>query len=115
MIVATSYPDLLICYNEIISKALSLLQPNRFACFVVGDIRSPKGPYRNFVSDTIAVFGHAGAQLYNEAILITAIGSLPIRVGKMFGAGRKLGKTHQNVLVFVKGDWREATRACGEL
>ena len=51
--------------------------------------------------------------LYNEAILVTAVGSLPIRVGRQFSAGRKLGKTHQNVLVFVKGDWRKATAACG--
>ena len=51
--------------------------------------------------------------LYNEAILVTAVGSLPIRVGKQFSSGRKLGQTHQNVLVFVKGDPRKATTACG--
>ena len=44
---------------------------------------------------------------------MTAVGSLPIRVGKQFESGRKLGKTHQNVLVFVKGDPRKATQACG--
>ena len=42
--------------------------------------------------------------LYNEAILVTAVGSLPIRVAKQFAGYRKLGKTHQNVLVFFKGD-----------
>ena len=36
-----------------------------------------------------------------------------IRVGRQFEAGRKLGKTHQNVLVFVKGDPRKATEWCG--
>ena len=40
-------------------------------------------------------------------------GSLPIRAGKQFLASRKLGKTHQNVLVFVKGDPKKATQACG--
>jgi hypothetical protein len=34
-------------------------------------------------------------------------------VGKQFSSGRKLGKTHQNVLVFIKGDPRKATAACG--
>jgi hypothetical protein len=29
--------------------------------------------------------------------------------------GRKVGKTHQNVLVFVKGDWRKATEYCGAI
>jgi len=61
-----------------------------------------------------------GMELYNEAILVTAVGSLPIRVGRQFDAARKLGKTHQNVLVFVKGDPRKATDAiglveCGEI
>ena len=40
----------------------------------------------------------------NEAVLITAVGSLPIRAGRAFEASRKLGKTHQNVLVFYNGE-----------
>jgi hypothetical protein len=38
---------------------------------------------------------------------------LPIRAGKQFVASRKLGRTHQSVLVFLKGDPRRATEACG--
>jgi hypothetical protein len=94
-----------------------MLRADRFACFIVGDVREPAagGCYRNFVSATIAAFEAAGARLYNEAILITPAGSLPIRAGKQFSASRKLGKTHQNVLVFCKGDPRRAVRACGEV
>ena len=51
----------------------------------------------------------------DSAILVTAVGSLPIRTGRQFTAGRKLGRTHQSVLVFVKGDPRRATEACGEV
>ena len=80
---------------------------------MVGDIRDTQGLYRGFVSDTIAAFRDAGAGLYNEAILVTQAGSLPIRVGKGFEISRKLGKTHQHVLVFVKGDPKRATAACG--
>jgi hypothetical protein len=100
-------------YRGIIAKAVAMLKPDRFACFVVGDVRDKKGLYRNFVSDTVAAFQDAGAMLYNEAILVTSVGSLPIRVGRQFEAGRKLGKTHQNVLVFIKGDAKKATQACG--
>ncbi len=100
-------------YRAIIAGAVRRLRANRFACFVVGDVRDKKGMYRNFVSDTITAFHDAGAHLYNEAILVTAVGSLPIRVGKQFDSGRKLGKTHQNVLVFVNGDPKKATAACG--
>lgn len=102
-------------YRAIIGGAVDRLKEDRFACFVVGDVRASDGNYRNFVSDTIAAFRAAGAELYNEAILVTALGSLPIRASHQFEAGRKLGKTHQNVLVFVKGDWRAATEACGDI
>ena len=51
--------------------------------------------------------------LAHELKVWLLIGSLPIRVGKQFTATRKLGKTHQNVLVFVKGDPQKATEACG--
>lgn len=100
-------------YRQIIAGAVAKLKQDRFACFVVGDFRDRNGNYRNFVSDTIAAFEAAGAKLYNEAILVTAAGSLPIRAGKQFTASRKLGKTHQNVLVFVKGDGKKAAKACG--
>lgn len=109
------YPDFLEAYREIIARSVSMLRPNRFACFVVGDVRDRHGMYLNFVSDTIAAFQDAGARLYNEAILITPAASLAIRVGKQFSVSRKLGKTHQNVLVFVKGDPRAATDACGDV
>lgn len=107
------YSAFLEAYRVIVAKAVALLAPNRFACFVVGDVRDPKGFYRNFPGHTIQAFEDAGARLYNEAILVTAVGSLPIRVGKQFTAARKMGKTHQNVLVFCKGDPRKATAACG--
>jgi hypothetical protein len=109
-----SYSEFRPAYFEIIAKACTLLKDDRFACFVVGDIRDKKGNYYNFVGDTVEAFRAAGLHYYNEAILVTAVGNLPIRVGKQFTLGRKLGKTHQNVLVFVKGDGKKAAAACGE-
>ena len=98
------YPEFLALYRDIIAKATSLLKPDSFAAIVVGDVRDPNGFYRNFISDTIAAFQDACLKLYNEAILITSYGSLAIRAGKQFANSRKLGKTHQNVLVFCNGD-----------
>jgi DNA modification methylase len=91
-------------YYKIIISCIKQLKQDRFACFVVGDIRNEEGIYKNLPGETIDCFISAGAELYNEAILITAVGSLPIRVGKQFESYRKLGKTHQNVLVFYKGN-----------
>lgn len=110
-----AYPDFREAYFEIVAEAAKLLKPDRFACFVVGEVRGKDGAYLGFVPDTIEAFRRAGLAYYNEAILVTAAGSLPIRTGKQFDAGRKLGKTHQNVLVFVKGDARTATAAIGKV
>lgn len=108
------YPAFMEAYRAIIAACCAMLKPNRFACFVVGDIRDKKGFYRGFVSDTARAFEDAGMRLYNEAILVTAVGSLPIRVGKQFSGGRKLGKTHQNVLVFYNGDPKRIKDDFGE-
>lgn len=102
-------------YREIIAAAVAQLKPNRFAVFVVGDYRCPKGFYRNFPGITVDAFEAAGARLYNWQILVTSAGSLPIRAGKQFATTRKAGKTHQDVLCFVKGDPRKAADACGEV
>lgn len=109
------YPAFVTAYREVIAAACGSLKPNRFAAFVVGEIRGKDGHYRNFVGDTIAAFEAAGLRYYNEAILITIVGSLPIRVSRSFPAGRKLGKSHQNLLVFVKGDWKKAAEACADV
>lgn len=108
-----AYDEFIAAYREIIAKACSRLKDDRFACFVVGDVRDKRGNYYNFVGDTVEAFRAAGLHYYNEAVLVTAVGSLPIRAGRQFASGRKLGKTHQNVLVFVKGDGKRAADACG--
>lgn len=96
-------------YKRIILRCVQRMKQDSFACFVVGDFRDGKGFYRNFVSETIDGFQQAGARLYNEGILVTSVGSASMRVSKQFESGRKFAKTHQNVLVFVKGDWKKAS------
>lgn len=103
-----SYDQFHEMYRAIIAACVRMLKPDRFAVFVVGDVRDKDGNYRNFPAHTIQAFIDAGCGYYNEAVLVTAVGSLPVRVGKQFKAGRKLGKTHQNVFTFVKGDAKRA-------
>ena len=108
------YKEFREAYFDIIKKACAQLKQDRFACFVVGEVRHKKtGAYYNFVGDTVKAFQEAGLAFHNEGILVTAVGSLPIRVGKQFDGTRRWGKTHQNVLVFVKGDAKKAAKACG--
>lgn len=99
-----SYTAFLAAYEEIIRLACKKLKNNRFAVFVVGDIRDRKGFYRDFVGDTKRIFHKHGLFLYNDCVLLEQYGTAPMRAGRQFSALRKVCKTHQNVLVFYKGD-----------
>ncbi len=110
-----AYPEFLQMYRKIIAESCKLLKDDRFAVFVVGEVRGKNGAYHNFVADTVQAFLDAGLSYYNEAVMITPVGSLAIRAGRQFSASRKMAKGHQNVLVFVKGDAKKATLACGEV
>lgn len=96
------YKDFLNKYCSIIRKSLELLKPNSYACFVVGDVRDKQGYYLDFISDTKKAFINSGAKLYNEAILLNSVGTASMRANRIFSAGKKLVKIHQNVLIFKK-------------
>lgn len=101
---AVSYQSFLAMYETILSAAARCLKNNRFMVLLVGDIRDKRGFYRNFIGHTISICEKNGLHLYNEAIYIQQIGTASIRVGRQFKTSRKLGKTHQNLLAFFKGD-----------
>lgn len=101
---AMTWHDFLTAYEAIIEVAAERLRHGRFAVFVVSEIRGPDGNYRGLVPRTIHAFERVGLRFYNEAILVNSAGSLPLRATKAMEASRKLGRTHQNVLCFLKGD-----------
>lgn len=96
------YKDFLIKYRSIIGKSLNLLKKGCFAVFVVGEVRGKDGFYYDFVGDTKKAFIEQGAKLYNDAILLNVVGSASMRAAKIFDAGKKLTKIHQNILIFKK-------------
>jgi DNA modification methylase len=97
-----NYEEFINIYSQIIKKSVKKLKKNGYAVFVVGDIRDKKGYYRDFISHTKKAFIEAGAGLYNEAILLQPLGTAMLRAGKIFEAGGKLTKVHENVLIFKK-------------
>jgi DNA modification methylase len=109
------YEQFLQVYKEIIRKSCDQLKEDRFAVFVVGDVRDKKGFYQNFVSDTILAFWNCGVVLYNEMILLNSVGNAGMRAAKTFNGGRKVIKVHQNVLVFYKGNPKNIKKNYPEL
>lgn len=98
----------------IVAASCELLAEDRFACFVVGNLRADGGSLLDLGALTRSAFEAAGLSFYNDAILVTAVGSLALRAGLNFRL-RKLGRCHQQVLVFLKGDARRAVEACGDV
>lgn len=91
-------------YRSIIKKSCSKLKKDGYAVFVVGDVRDKKtGFYKDFIGITKQAFYDAGMNLYNDAILLDQLGNACMRAGKVFEAGGKLTKIHQNILVFKRG------------
>lgn len=111
---AKTYEEFREAWAGILKAAAGRLREDRFLVVVVGEIRGAAGGgYRGLVPDTIKAGEAAGLRFYNDVVLVTPAGSLPVRAGKHFETTRKLGKTHQNVLVFLKGRFAEATKAIG--
>ena len=96
-------------YTKILGKAVKKLKPNRFAAIVVSDVRYHKGTqtgYRDLVGMTTRAMQDAGCCLYNDMILINAVGSKKMTARKSMEF-RKVARIHQNVLVYYKGDTQE--------
>lgn len=105
------WKDFADAYSEIIAESVRCLAPNRFATWVVGELRNSAGAIRGLVPLTIAAHEAAGARLYNDAVLMNTLGTVPLRIGNQWRVSRKMGRHHQYVLTFVKGDPKQATRA----
>ncbi len=112
---AMTWPDFQQAHRAMIRHTADRLKDNRFAVWVVSDVRSPDGYYRGLVADTIAAFADAGLQLYNDLILAEAIGANRIVAGLRLTQSRKIVRCHQHVLVFVKGDYRQAHAELGDV
>ena len=99
-----TYKEFLDDYEHIINECYKLLNNDSFAIFVVSNLRDDSGIYYDFVGDTIRAFEKSGFKFYNDAIVVNVAGTLPIRTPGQFNRSRKLGRQHQNYLVFYKGN-----------
>jgi|TARA_R100000084_G_scaffold31573_1_gene12163 DNA modification methylase len=97
------YLNFYIAYKAIILKCCKLLKDNRFACFVVGNIRDKDGFIIDLVGITITLFEQCGLRFYNEIILKNQATTAALRADNNM-TYKKVVKIHQNVLVFCKGN-----------
>jgi 16S rRNA G966 N2-methylase RsmD len=100
-----SYDDFFKTIETILKKTVNKLKENRFACIVIGEVRHKNtGVYLGIVPKIIQIMCEAGLHYYNEMILQTPVGNLMMRAGRYMNQNRKIGKQHQNILIFYKGN-----------
>lgn len=103
-------------YSRILAGAAAALRQDRYAAIVVGDVREQRtGRLVDFRGITIAAGEAAGLVYQSSAAIITPVGSLAVRAGRTFSDTRTLGRTHQHLVLFCKGDRRAAATACGDV
>lgn len=90
-------------FHEIMGKAAGKLKEGRFMVVVLSDVRGPGGCYRGIVGGLTGALQGQGLQLYNDMILFNVAGSASLRARRNMH-NRKVVRTHQNVLVYYKGD-----------
>jgi hypothetical protein len=84
--------------------------------YVVSDVRDKKTTeYYGLVADTIKLSQQVGFKFYNEIILYNDTGNLAIVSGDYLNRARKVGRQHQNVLIFYKGNPKNISNKFGEV
>lgn len=101
-------------YRKIITKAVGKLKNNRFAVVVISDVRDKNGFYHDLQGLTKQAMADGGAYFYNDIVLLNAMGSAGMRVRRNM-RNRKVVRSHQNVLVFFKGDQKDIKGDFSEL
>ena len=102
------YEEFREAHARIIAAATARLQNDRFAAWVISDVRDKRGAYRGLVVDTIRAFEAAGLSFHNDAVILNATATAGLRAERPFRATRKLTRVHQHLLIFVKGDAKRA-------
>jgi len=110
-----SHKDFFKTYSKILKNTFSKLKEDRFAVIVTSEVRGMDGGYINLVGKTIDIMVNAGYLFYNDIILVNSVGTLPLRAGRYMNTSRKIGRRHQNVLVFYKGDPKKIKENFSEL
>ena len=112
-----SYSEFLRIYREILVRSAMKLKEDCFFAITVSEIRDKKTTeYYGFVPDTINILMRdCMLRYYNEIILYNDTGNLAITSGNYLDLARKVGRQHQNVLIFYKGNPKNIRDKFGEV
>ena len=98
-------------YSNIFKLCYDRLKDNRFMVIVTSEVREPSltrnykpGYYRSLVPLTIKSAEDAGFHYYNDFVYLHSAERAGKQMNRLYSLNRKVPRTHQNVLVFIKGN-----------
>lgn len=100
---------------ETVTETARVMADNRFAAFIVGNVRDGQGRLRSMHALMVRACAEAGLDYVQDAVLLTPIGSVRTTSARAFLATRSLGRVHQEVMIFCKGDRKAAAARLGEV
>lgn len=110
------YDHFIKLYIMVICNCFTMLKDDSFMVWVISDVRDKETTeYYGLVADTIKIAQDVGFKFYNEIILYNDTGNLAIVSGDYLERARKVGRQHQNVLVFYKGDIKHIKDKFGKI
>lgn len=101
--------------HDTIREAARILRPDRFATFIVGNVRDKRGRLRSMHTLMVQACEASGLTYVQDAILVTPLGSVQTTAARAFTATRTLGRTHQEIVTVCKGSRKRATERLGDV
>ena len=103
-----SWDDHLSAVRRAAGRAYAALADDRFATWVVGDLRDSSGHLRGLPEATASILTASGFRLVNHQVLVTPVGTMHRMLRRWWTSTRSAGRVHQHVYTLVKGDRRRA-------
>ena len=95
--------------TEIMVETHRILRPHRFAAITVAEVRH-RGHITSLVNTIVTAAHAAGFHYLQDMILLKQVGTAAVRTANAFTRRRTVARTHENIVILVKGDAGEATR-----
>lgn len=93
---------------DIVSETVRLLAPNRFATWVVGDLRGPRGHLRRLPARVDQAHEDVDAPLINDTVIASPLGGKYGVIWRLWEPTRSATRVHSHAHTYVVGDRRSA-------
>lgn len=93
-----------------IANTMAALRNHRYIGIVISDVRGKDGNYQRLPDLIRTALATSGCHIVNSLIVVDPVGKKYLTGWKLLGQSRKVQRTHQELIIAVKGDNRTAAQ-----